>query len=150
MTYRSILFLLAVGTLLALPLAGEEADSERARLGYTTYLGYCASCHGQTARGDGPVAEHLKVPPSDLTRISQRHDGEFPSERIYKAIDGREDAILAHGSREMPIWGEVFRAFSFSDPSGPGEMTVKRTIDDLIQFLLSIQDPYEKPEPAER
>ncbi len=95
------------------------------------------------------MAEHLKVPPSDLTRISQRNDGEFPYEKVYQAIDGREEAILAHGTREMPIWGEVFRAFSFSDPKGPGEVTVRQKIDDLIQFLLSIQDPDERPEPAD-
>ncbi len=146
---RSILLLLAAATILASPLAGEEADPERVRLGNKIYLAYCGSCHGQLARGDGPLAEHLKVAPSDLTRISQRNDGEFPYERIYKIIDGREESILAHGSREMPIWGEAFRAFSFSAPRGGGELTVRRKIEDLIQFLISIQDPYEKPEPAE-
>ena len=146
MIHRSILLLVAAGTILASPLAGEETDPGSAERGHQTYLSYCGSCHGRLARGDGPLAEHLKVAPSDLTRISQRSGGEFPSERVYKAIDGREETILAHGSREMPIWGEAFRAFSFSAPRGGGELTVRRKIDDLVQFLLSIQDAREPPE----
>lgn len=149
MTHRSILLLIVAGTILASPLAGEEADPKRAQLGNKLYIGYCGSCHGRLAQGDGPVAEYLKIPPSDLTRISQRNGGEFPYERVYKTIDGREESILAHGSREMPIWGEAFRTFSFSAPRGGGELTVRRKIEDLIHFLQSIQDPYEKPEPAE-
>ncbi len=145
MTHRWLLLLIAAGTVLVSPLAGEETDSEQVRRGHQLYLDYCGSCHGQYARGDGPLAEHLKVAPSDLTRISQRNDGEFPHERVAKSIDGRDETIAAHGSREMPIWGNALSAFSFSAPRGGGEVTVKRKIDDLVQYLSSIQEAGEPP-----
>src|SRR5436190_4594032 len=30
---------------------------------------YCATCHGQDARGTGPVAAALKAPPADLATV---------------------------------------------------------------------------------
>jgi len=36
---------------------------------------YCAACHGKDAKGNGPAGGALKVPPPDLTTLSQRHDG---------------------------------------------------------------------------
>jgi cytochrome c oxidase cbb3-type subunit 2 len=32
------------------------------------FLNYCASCHGDTGRGDGPLAARLSRPPRDFTR----------------------------------------------------------------------------------
>ena len=46
--------------------------------------------------------------PPDLTRISERNGGRFPAERVKNYISGESD-IFAHGSREMPIWGPIFR-----------------------------------------
>ena len=48
-----------------------------------------------------------RPPPTDLTHITQRHGGRFPVAEIAAYIDGRT-VVLAHGSREMPIWGERF------------------------------------------
>src|SRR5262245_58580219 len=65
---------------------------------------FCASCHGQSGKGDGSVADLLKQPPSDLTQLARRAGGEFPREAVIRAIDGRTP-IRAHGS-DMPIWGD--------------------------------------------
>jgi len=80
----------------------------RARIewGRELFLGYCASCHGGEARGNGPVAALLKVPPADLTRIAARR-GRFESSEVAAFIDGRAD-VAAHGKREMPVWGRVY------------------------------------------
>jgi hypothetical protein len=43
------------------------------------------------AKGDGPIAATLKVPPPDLTRISARHGGTFPLMRIEQIISGEEE-----------------------------------------------------------
>jgi len=32
----------------------------------------------------------------------------LPADRIARWVDGRED-VGAHGTREMPVWGERFR-----------------------------------------
>lgn len=76
-------------------------------LGRKLYLNHCASCHGTKAKGDGPAALALKTAPPDLTRIA-KVDGKFPSLKVKRIIGG-DDLISGHGSREMPIWGKVFR-----------------------------------------
>ena len=47
--------------------------------GKETFLRYCASCHGENGTGNGPAADALKPPPSDLTTLSKRHEGKFPA-----------------------------------------------------------------------
>ncbi len=44
---------------------GFSADSIAA--GAALYPQHCASCHGSTGKGDGPLAAKLPVPPADLT-----------------------------------------------------------------------------------
>lgn len=71
------------------------------------YKAHCAPCHGGDGRGSGPVAPALKDPLPDLTTITQRNAGVFPAERIRNLISG-DQVLIAHGSREMPIWGPIF------------------------------------------
>lgn len=127
--------LLVLVLLTALPLTAEP-DAGQVTVGRHTFRTYCASCHGQEARGDGPVAEHLAVAPSDLTRISARNEGAFPAARVAQVIDGREP-VRGHGSREMPIWGDAFR----KTDAALSEQEVEEKIAALVQFLESIQEP---------
>jgi hypothetical protein len=89
--------------------AAPAAQAQQTEIGQTEFTLRCAACHGPTAQGDGMVGKLLKVPPPDLTRIAERNGGTFPFKRIYDIIEGRE-ALAAHGSREMPIWGDIYRA----------------------------------------
>jgi mono/diheme cytochrome c family protein len=75
--------------------------------GSDLFHSYCASCHGADGKGDGPAAKALTAKVADLTTISKRNGGVFPAKRVERTIAG-DDAILAHGSREMPIWGPIF------------------------------------------
>ncbi len=68
---------------------------------------YCASCHGVDGKGAGPVAPALNTKVPDLTMISKMNGGLFPAKRIERIIAG-DDLVIAHGSREMPIWGPIF------------------------------------------
>ena len=129
---HSVIALLIV--LPALPLMAEP-DAGLAAVGKHTFRTYCATCHGQQAQGDGPVAEHLQVEPADLTGISARHDGEFPAERVFKIIDGREK-VRGHGNSEMPIWGDAFR----KTDAELNEAQVEHKITALVHFLESIQE----------
>ncbi len=95
---------------------------------------YCASCHGTSARGDGPLAEQLRRMPPDLTQFTKRNGGMFPSERVYRIIDGRD--VPSHGDREMPVWGDVFRMV----PGGSGPGGVKARIDAVVRYLEGIQE----------
>ncbi len=109
-----------IGITLFLAMAGEsqetrvksQEDQGAVRLipsleGADLFRSYCASCHGADAQGAGPVAAALSTKVPDLTAISKRNGGVFPSKRIELVISG-DEAIIAHGSREMPVWGPIF------------------------------------------
>ncbi|MFN7920827.1 MAG: c-type cytochrome [Bryobacteraceae bacterium] len=94
---------------------------------------YCAACHGATAKGDGPAAAALKASPGDLTRLTARNDGKFPRLKVRAMLDGKE-GVTAHGTREMPIWGSLFRTIGRGDP-GVVELRMK----NLIDYVESLQ-----------
>jgi len=125
-------FLLATA---AVPEEKADAADERLKRGGGSYRVYCMNCHGRHGEGDGPIAELLKVEPTDLTRLALANDGTFPADRIHRVIDGR-DEIRGHGSREMPIWG-----LNFQDPQRDSaqEEEVRERIRDLVAFLRSLQ-----------
>lgn len=105
---------------------------------------YCAPCHGAGASGDGPVGETLKIPPADLTDITRRHGGAFPEALIFETIEGL-DMPAAHGTRDMPIWGDVFigEAVGTSvsiDAAKQATTEVEQRISRLVKYLESIQN----------
>src|ERR1035441_7369119 len=68
--------------------------------GRLLFRAYCAACHGTDAKGGGPAAASLKSPPPDLTLISRRNGGKFPTVRVQKTISGEGVVTSPHGSRE--------------------------------------------------
>lgn len=92
---------------------------------------HCASCHGGTGRGNGPMADQLRRAPADLTKYTARNGGLFPRERVYRIVDGRD--VSSHGDREMPVWGDVFK-------SGGSTNDVKARIDAIVRYLEGIQE----------
>jgi mono/diheme cytochrome c family protein len=130
------LTLASLPLLAARPSRGAEADPMLARVGGEMYQQYCASCHGPGGEGDGPVASALKKLPADLTKIAARRDGKFPESDIARWIDGRFD-VVAHGSREMPVWGR-----KFADHIAEGVDTdevVRGRVLTIVEYLKTIQ-----------
>ena len=99
--------------------------------GSQMYAAYCAACHGTKGKGDGPAASALKVPPADLTTLAKRHDNKFPRNEVYDAISG-ERSIAAHGSKEMPVWGTLFRSM---DAHESFSMLRLKNLTDYIESL---------------
>lgn len=120
----------------AQPPPAAPPDAVLADLGETVYVRYCAACHGAGGRGDGPAAGALRVAPADLTRISARRGGAFPEGELARFIDGRF-AVQAHGTREMPIWGQ--RLGERIPEAGVSEEVVRGQISVLVEYLRSIQ-----------
>lgn len=100
------------------------------------YQRFCASCHGVGGFGDGPVAPSLKVMIPDLTELSRRSGGRFPEERIRRVIDGRQ-AYPAHGTRDMPVWGQELWIEQGADAEA--EAVTRRVVDRLVEYLRSMQ-----------
>jgi mono/diheme cytochrome c family protein len=72
---------------------------------------YCAVCHGKDGKGGGPAAKALTKAPADLTKLSARNSGTFPAVHVQRFIEG-SDEVPAHGTRDMPMWGELFRSLN--------------------------------------
>jgi len=114
---------------------------------YSTYSGaelfkrFCAACHGTEAKGDGPVASSLSTPVPDLSLLSQRNQGQFPTARIIQIIDGRT-IINPHGNRLMPVWGDEFLRSEAGDPVA--ERETADMIQKIVEFLRSIQNTTRK------
>jgi mono/diheme cytochrome c family protein len=99
----------ACGLLLSLFLAvGTSAGAAETDSGKQLYMQYCSSCHGMEGRGNGPVTPYLKIKVPDLTSLKKNNQGIYPMANVMSAIDGSR-AVRAHGDREMPVWGEIFR-----------------------------------------
>jgi hypothetical protein len=79
----------------------------------------------------------LRVRPPDLRAISLRSGGTFPREELAAFIDGR-GGLAAHGSREMPVWGE--QLYAGPGPANPDVEKARRgAIELLLLYLESIQ-----------
>jgi mono/diheme cytochrome c family protein len=100
--------------------------------GKDMFTTYCAVCHGPDARGGGPAVAALKMPPPDLTTMTKRNGGKFPELRVFNTINGDLN-MPAHGSKDMPVWGDVFR--SMEKDSAAQQMRVS----NLTKYIESLQ-----------
>ena len=126
-----------LGCALAVGQKSPPEDRQKRRLvdpieGQALYQDYCATCHGETGKGDGPVAKALRTAPPDLTHIWMRNGGKFPMERVRKIISG-ETELTAHGTREMPLWGPIFAQATWDEDLG------RIRIRNLAEYLQKIQ-----------
>jgi len=119
-----------------------QQDTIGAEVGAMEYRRHCAACHGVDGKGDGPVAEYMTQEPADLTQLAKRYGGRFPTETVYRIIDGR-NGLRPHGTEEMPVWGERYEAEALrGQPLPPGvdpEFLVHARILSLVYYLDSIQ-----------
>ncbi len=139
MFHRSIVAMAAAAAFLTTPAA---AAQDPVAAGKAEYEQLCANCHGRAGTGDGPIAAILTVKPADLTQISKRNNGTFPSQQIYQLIDGRV-VSPAHGTSQMPIWGNYYTEKSQLLRNilgeGFGDDIVRGRILSLVYYLESIQ-----------
>jgi mono/diheme cytochrome c family protein len=99
---------------------------------------HCATCHGADAKGNGPAASALKTKAPDLTILAKNNGGQFPTDRVRKQISG-DEVMASHGSREMPIFGSIFRFIEPYESLNPNDNLPKVRLDNLVAYLQSIQ-----------
>ena len=133
--------LIALSSLWLAPVLAQEEPIEE--IGRDEFIRSCAACHGEDAKGDGLVAGLLLVKPPDLTLISKRHGGVFPASWVYRIVDGRNE-MRPHGSMEMPIWGDRYRADALRGLALPlnvgADAIVHGRILSLVFYLELIQE----------
>jgi mono/diheme cytochrome c family protein len=110
--------------------------------GILEFRRYCASCHGISGKGDGPVAQSLNPRPTNLTLLSRNNGGKFPRQHVIDVISG-VSVVAAHGDRAMPVWSlEMEKApASIVGAGGTGSPgRAKREIDLITGYIESIQE----------
>jgi mono/diheme cytochrome c family protein len=116
-------FLLAAGAVAAEPLDPALGDPER---GAEIYAVACASCHGATGRGDGPVGRALDPPLAVLFGTSYRLDADGdgrPGTREDLRLVLLNGAPAYGGSRLMAAFPRL--------AAEPGELA------DVLAFVTS-------------
>jgi mono/diheme cytochrome c family protein len=101
---------------------------------------HCSVCHGVDGKGPGPgsmydpesIEPGKRVKPADLTVLSERNSGKFPADRVRNAIYNK-DSIPAHGTPDMPAWGNVFYLLK-TRPK-----VLEERVRDLTTYIESIQ-----------
>lgn len=116
------------------PVAQPDTEMRQRVTGGEVFRTYCATCHGSSGRGDGPLASSMRRKPADLTEISKRNGGEYPSEIVFRTIDGKTP-VRGHGGPDMPVWGDAFAR----SRDGGDAATVKERIDSLVEFIRTLQ-----------
>lgn len=88
------------------PPLPQKGTPEYLQAGRDQYMKYCATCHGPTGTGDGMASSTFNKHPVDLTLLSKQNGGTFPTMKVLSIVKG-DTPISAHGTREMPVWGEI-------------------------------------------
>ncbi len=126
MTQTQFARLLACAALVVL-LAPAAAIAGDAAAGKAKYDMFCASCHGPTGMGDGPVAVAIQPPPRDFSTGAFKYDtddsGEPGSDTYLKNVIANGAAKYG-GNLMMAPWG--------------GTMTGE-DIDNVVAFIRSIK-----------
>ena len=134
--------------ILAASLAINNAAAETEMIGADEFRTSCASCHGISGKGDGPMAEFLTPKPTDLTRLAKNNHGLYPSlgsgdypfQRVFQVIDGRT-LVSGHGDRTMPVWGSRYK-MEEGDKYGPmgAEKIIRGRVLELVYYIQMIQE----------
>jgi mono/diheme cytochrome c family protein len=113
------------------PAASQPGNAPVELTGREMFRAYCASCHGEDARGHGPTTQALKIAPSDLTQLARQNKGIFPANYVNNVIVHGINTP-AHGSADMPVWGPVFVGLN-------DQRTVIVHVSRLSEYIETLQ-----------
>ena len=126
-----------------LVFAQTTAPSRTSDFGKREFEANCASCHGVSGKGNGPLVEFLRRSPPDLTLLVKKNQGVFPMNRLYEVIEGGN--LPAHGARDMPVWGQEYRikdaeySMDTPYPISP-EAMVRTRLLALLEYINRLQE----------
>ena len=110
-----------------------KPSAESSSSGKQLYRRYCAVCHGNDLKGNGPAPPPFQDVPPDLTKLALRHGGKFPDAYVIDVL--RHGVVLpAHSPAEMPNWAPDFKAGEGLDDA---EVTLR--ITNLKDYIKSAQ-----------
>jgi mono/diheme cytochrome c family protein len=114
---------LVTGLAMSSQIQAETNQTDAVQRGQAHYLFFCGNCHGVDGKGDGPLAVHLKMAPTDLTVLHAADSDTSLAERVMKALDGRH-AIGETEAHKMPVFSESLEV---------------KTVIQITEYLKTIQ-----------
>lgn len=115
---------LVTGLAMTSQIQAETSQTDAVQRGTAHYLFFCGNCHGAEGKGDGPLAVHLKMAPTDLTLLQAGDSSTSIAERVMKALDGRH-AIGETEAHRMPVFSESLEV---------------KTVIEITEYLKTIQN----------
>ena len=107
-----------IAAALTVPLMSGCVDTKtNPDTGAEDYAVYCSACHGATGKGDGEMAAELSRKPADLTTLSARNKGDFPTTKVMAQIWGYAGA---KGRGVMPDFGPLLQGDMVPYDGGDG------------------------------
>lgn len=145
--YYARLAILAVSISIGFVASGQPTTGTRSAniaAGKEIFHQNCSICHGMDAKGYRSTSSGLmfdpdsadesrRVPPADLTVLSEHNAGTFPVDRVRDSVYSKI-SIPAHGTPDMPAWGHVFDRLK-SNPT-----RLEQQLRDLTAYIESIQE----------
>jgi mono/diheme cytochrome c family protein len=95
--------------------------------GKQMYTDYCAPGHGSDGKGHGPAAPAMKTAPTNLAFLAKDNP----------AVLSFGSETPAHGSKDMPVWGQLFHSLNWS--SSVKQVEARQRINSLNSYLESLQ-----------
>jgi mono/diheme cytochrome c family protein len=128
-------FAIGLSVMAAAQAPGPPAQSDlyKSTDGQELFKFYCANCHGMDAKGR-PASPAMRTPSTNLTQLAAHNGGVFPRDRVIAVIKHGSPATPAHGSKNMPVWGAIFRSME------PSDTLVEIRIENLVRYLESLQE----------
>lgn len=116
--------LAALAALLLLLPSMAAAD---AAAGKATFEANCASCHGMTGKGDGPVGAALQPPPRDFSK------GDFK-------FDGNGDGKLGEDADLTAVITQGAAAFGGSPLMAPWPTLSDEDVTSVVIFIRTLKE----------
>jgi len=135
---RLAIFTFSIGVAFTAHSSGQSKSRANLAGGKELFRQHCSSCHGLDAKGLGSMYDpnsadqSRRVPPADLTIMSQQNAGKFPEDRVRDAIYNKK-LIPRHGTPDMPAWGNVF----YNQKSNQKRLEAR--VRDLTAYIESLQ-----------
>lgn len=112
---------------------GQARQGEDYNSGAYLYKAFCASCHGEHGRGDGPVADLTEPHASNLTLLQSRAGGVYPRAQVRAVLDGTTQ-LKGHDGPAMPNWSRVLRS-----TEGGDERVLQKRLDAIVTHVETLQ-----------
>jgi hypothetical protein len=126
-----------IGAVLSLSACVDANTPPPKTSGAEDFAAYCSACHGAGGKGDGELAAEFAKKPADLTHLSKRNKGAFPTTKVMAQIWGYAGK---KGQGVMPDFGPLLEGDTVPYDGGDGiDTPTPIRLVEMAEYLKTIQ-----------